>query len=388
MAESQAGERQYVAALTGLRGVAALCVFLYHYGALHPGIRLDQAVPFIGVALQFPLGFGFAGVDVFFVLSGFLLTLPFARFALGAGPRPSLTRYFKRRVLRVFPAYYAQLLIILLVGAWFVCWRAQTTPSLLAHLVMFFNIGWNPVNPLVGVWWTLPVEMGFYLLLPLLAPFMKVGRWIPILLAGIILSILYRIWAAAHFGPMSEAQAFLAASQLPGSLTEFMLGSTAALLTQSFAIREFQKPAGWVLDLMFVLGITVAAAWLMNIVLGAGAEYWRGHWSMIIAPLALGLPLAIAVLGLYWGSRLGTILLANRLMYFLGLISYSLYLWHFVVMQQIQQVAAAFYSDLSHWITFPLAVICVVGVASLSYWLVEKPFYSLRSFRESRETPV
>lgn len=386
MNDSQARERQYVAALTGLRGVAAFGVFLYHYGALHPGIRLDQLLPVIGVVLQFPLGFGFAGVDIFFVLSGFLLTLPFARSALGAGPKPSLPRYFRRRFLRVFPAYYAQLFIILLIGAWFVCWQAQTTPSFIAHLLMFFNIGWHPVNPLVGVWWTLPVEMGFYLLLPLLAPLMRPGRWIPALLAGMILSMLYRSWAAAHFGPLGGALSFLAASQLPGSLTEFLLGASAALVVQYVAINDKSKPAPWVLDLMVLLGLLIPAVWLVQIVLGAGAEYWLGHWSMIIAPLALGLPLSIAVLGLYWGSRLGTQLLANRLMYFLGLISYSLYLWHFVVLQQIQFLAGETYHDLPHWIKFPLAVTTVMLVASASYYLVERPFYTLRSFRQSRSS--
>lgn len=44
------------------------------------------------------------------------------------------------------------------------------------------------------------------------------------------------------------------------------------------------------------------------------------------------------VLGIYWGSRIGTLLCANRVVYFIGLISYSLYLWHFVVMQQILQI--------------------------------------------------
>ena len=114
--------RHYVASLTGLRGLAAIFVFLFHYSHFNPGIRLDQTVPVIGNILQFPLGFGFAGVDLFFVLSGFLLTLPFARATLTRSAHPPLAQYYKRRLLRVFPAYYAQLAIILVFGAWFITW--------------------------------------------------------------------------------------------------------------------------------------------------------------------------------------------------------------------------------------------------------------------------
>jgi peptidoglycan/LPS O-acetylase OafA/YrhL len=366
-----------------LRGVAACLVFLYHYAALHPGIRLDQAVPLVGPVLQFPFGFGFAGVDIFFVLSGFLLTLPFARYALGNAPLPNLPRYFRRRFLRVFPAYYAQFFILVLAGAWFVAWQPLTLPEFVAHLFMFFNIGWTPVRPLVGVWWTLPVEMGFYLLLPLLAPLLRPARWMAALAGGIAISIVYRYWAAAHFGPLGSDQAFLAASQLPGSLAEFLLGSSAALLTQYLALREARRPAPWLLDLAFVGGLLTPAVWLWQVVLSAGAGYWLGHWSMLVAPLAFGIPLALAIAGLYWGSRIGTWLLANRVVYFLGLISYSLYLWHFVVMQQLQKMFADTYADLPHWVTFPMAVAAVIGLASASYFLVERPFYRLQPWHKA-----
>jgi peptidoglycan/LPS O-acetylase OafA/YrhL len=375
-------DRQYIAALTGMRGFAALLVFLYHYEALHPGIRLDLAVPVIGRILQFPLGFGFAGVDIFFVLSGFLLSLPFAHSALTGQASPGLAHYFKRRFLRVFPAYYAQLFIVLAVGAWFVIWVPMKGTTFIAHLAMFFNIGWAPVTPMIGVWWTLPVEMGFYLLLPLLAPFLRPARWLPVLLIGIVISIIYRSWAAAHFGPMGSASAFLAASQLPGNLTEFLLGASAALLVQHTALNDRPRPAAWILDLFFVFGLIIPAIWLWQVVLSAGAEYWLGHWSMVVGPLALGLPLSMAVLGLYWGSRIGTFLLANRVSYFFGLISYSLYLWHFVVMQQIQSLLGEGYADLPHAVTFPLVSVAAVVVAAASYYLVERPFYRLRTFRQ------
>ena len=375
-------DRRYVVSLTGMRGIAALLVFLFHYGALHPGIRLDLAVPLVGRILQFPLGFGYAGVDIFFVLSGFLLTLPFARTALDHQPRPKLGHYFKRRFLRVFPAYYAQLIIILIVGSWFLTWTPLAPLSLAAHLLMFFNIGWDPVRPMVGVWWTLPVEMGFYLLLPLLAPFLRPARWVPVLVLGIMVSMGYRFWAAAHFGEFGAGAVFLAASQLPGFLSEFLFGASAALIAERVGRNDRVRPAAWVLDLMFIFGLLIPAVWLWQVVLSAGADYWMGHWAMIVAPSFLGLTLSMAVLALYWGSRVGTFLLANRAVYFLGLISYSLYLWHFVVIQQVQLLFADSYASLSHWVTFPLNAMAAIGVASISYYLVERPFYRLKSFSQ------
>jgi len=375
-------DRRYVVSLTGMRGIAAILVFLFHYGALHPGIRLDLTVPLVGRILQFPLGFGYAGVDIFFVLSGFLLTIPFARAALYRQPRPELGHYFKRRFLRVFPAYYTQLIIILIVGSWFLTWTPLTPLALAAHLLMFFNIGWNPVQPMVGVWWTLPVEMGFYLLLPLLAPFLRPGRWVPVLVLGVLISMGYRLWAAAHFGESGTGAVFLAASQLPGYLSEFLLGASAALIAERAGMNDRIRPPAWVLDLMFIFGLLIPAVWLWRVVLGAGADYWMGHWAMIVAPVCLGLTLSASILALYWGSRIGTFLLANRAVYFLGLISYSLYLWHFVVMQQLQLLFSDSYASLSHWVTFPLNAMAAIGVASISYYFVERPFYRLKSYSQ------
>lgn len=370
-------ERNYVASLTGLRGVAALAVFAFHYNVFNPGIRLDLSVPVIGWFLQFPLGFGFSGVDLFFVLSGFLLTLPFARAALQHQHYQPVTHYYKRRILRVFPAYYAQLFIILAVGAWFVTWHEVDGKSVLAHLFMFFYIGPEPVRPIVGIWWTLPVELSFYLVLPLLAFFLRPGRWVLLLFLCIPLSMVYRYWAASLLGAVPAQGIFLYASLLPGSLPEFLLGSSAALVVQYCDLKSINKPPPWVLDLMFVAGASLAVMWLWNVVFTYRSTYWLGHWSMIIAPAAFGLPLALMVLGLYWGSRLGRILFANPVVYYFGLISYSLYLWHFVVLQQLEVVLVELGVTLSRFPKFLLSVALVVLVSSISYFLFERPFFKL-----------
>jgi peptidoglycan/LPS O-acetylase OafA/YrhL len=381
---SQSSQRQtYVASLTGLRGVAALFVFLFHYGVLNPGIRLDLTVPIIGQVLQFPFSIGFTGVDLFFVLSGFLLAIPFARATLGNSQQPSAREYYKKRLLRVFPAYYAQLLIILVFGAWFVTWQPINGISLLAHLGMFFNIGSDPVRPMVGIWWSLPVELFFYLLLPLIASFLRPAKWLALLVICISLSLFYRLWSLEHFSTHSAGAVFLAASHLPGSLPEFLLGATAAMIVQYFELNSIKKPSPAMLDGLFLLGATLAILWLLEIVIPNGARYWSGHWSMLIAPLAFGAPLALMVLGLYWGSRIGRVLFSNPVIYFFGLISYSLYLWHFIVMQQAPIIFGETWSDLPQLLRFVYTLLLVVLVSSASYYLIERPFFQLAHRRKS-----
>jgi len=374
--------RQYVASLTGLRGMAAIFVFVFHYGYFNPGIRLDLTVPVIGKILQLPLGFGFAGVDLFFVLSGFLLSLPFARATLTRSAHPPLTQYYKRRLLRVFPAYYAQLAIILIFGAWFITWQPLGGVTLIAHLLMLFNVGWDPVRPVVGLWWTLPVELSFYLLLPFIASFMRPGKWMILLAGAVLLSMFYRLWSADHFAAAPEGAVFLAASHLPGSLPEFLLGASAAILVQWLDLRSGKRPNLWMMDGLFLIGTTLAILWLWKIVLPNGGIYWSGHWSMVIAPLALGLPLSLMVFSLYRGSRIGRWLFANPVVYFLGLISYSLYLWHFVVLQQADLVFGEGYTDMQGFPKFLITFSLVVLVSTVSYFLFERPFFRLGARRK------
>ena len=102
---------------------------------------------------------------------------------------------------------------------------------------------------------------------------------------------------------------------------------------------------------------------------------------MIIAPLALGLPLSLIVISLYWGSRIGRLLFANPVVYFIGLISYSLYLWHFVVLQQAGIVFGEAYTGMQGFTKFLVSLSLVVIVSTVSYYLFERPFFRLGARR-------
>ena len=338
----------------------------------------------VGNLLQFPLQLGWAGVDLFFVLSGFLLTLPFAYARLNGTAFPAVGHYYVRRLLRVFPAYYAQLAIILLVGGWFVTWHSLGMTALLAHLGMVFNIGPNPVSPIVGVWWTLPVELSFYLVLPWLVSSMSAPprRWPLMLALSIVLSMIYRYWSAMHYADLPIGRTAVLANHLPGSLPEFTFGATAAFLVHWLSLKGFRKPAQPMLGVLVCGGLVLAGSWMQFAVFPNSDDYWRGHWSMVCGPAAMGLFLSIAVMGLYWGSRLGRWLFANPVVYFLGLISYSLYLWHSVVLQQAPKVFGESWDDLTGLPRFLASVALVIAVATLSYYLFERPFFRLRGRRK------
>jgi peptidoglycan/LPS O-acetylase OafA/YrhL len=139
------------------------------------------------------------------------------------------------------------------------------------------------------------------------------------------------------------------------------------------------------MDGLFLFGSVLAILWFWKIVLPNGGIYWLGHWSMVIAPLALGLPLSLMVFGLYRGSRIGRWLFANPVVYFLGLISYSLYLWHFVVLQQADLVFGDAFTDMQGFPKFLVSFLLVVLVSTVSYFLFERPFYRLGARRKPQD---
>jgi peptidoglycan/LPS O-acetylase OafA/YrhL len=160
---------QFIPQIDGLRFIAIASVVLYHL----MGFLIEKAhtesfrtATMIGRALDR----GWFGVDIFFVISGFVIALPFAQHHLRGGPAVNLSRYYLRRVTRLEPPYVICItvcfvLLILVKGDVF----ADLLPHYLATLTYTHNLIYRDFSTINSVAWSLEVEIQFYLLAPLVA---------------------------------------------------------------------------------------------------------------------------------------------------------------------------------------------------------------------------
>jgi peptidoglycan/LPS O-acetylase OafA/YrhL len=160
--------------IDGLRFLAILCVVLFHSNTYilnkAPGIRLLSEHSWIYTHVFGPVFLaGQQGVELFFVISGLILSLPFARAQLGLGQKPSYLKYLKRRLTRLEPPYmlttvfffFAAIVVVKNVHA------ASLWPSLLASLTYTHNFFYPRELPRINcVLWSLEIEIQFYLLAP------------------------------------------------------------------------------------------------------------------------------------------------------------------------------------------------------------------------------
>lgn len=369
--EHASPSRDYFPALTGLRGVAAGWVVLFHWWLLAGAPRVAA----FGIDVSAVFSCGFLGVDLFFVLSGFLLGLPFLQWARGARAFPDLARFWKRRCLRVLPAYYAQLGILILAG-WLIggAWPVDLR-KLLAYLSMQF-VFFDGIAPLLnGVWWSLPVEWNFYIVLPLLGLMFARARWWLVAGGVLVAVVAFRLFCYQllledrAIGPVAYPMIL----QLPGRLDEFVFGMVAAW----FHLRRGtptprRDGCALALGVAGLLGLLMVLDGRGDIFATAAAPLIFGYATFA------GVLLALIVYAAASPLRLARVLFGGRVLAFLGTISYSLYLWHAVVFQ------VAYASGFAPWTygagitgrvllaVLPTAV--SLAIAWLSYRLTEHPF--------------
>jgi peptidoglycan/LPS O-acetylase OafA/YrhL len=397
---------QGIRALDGLRAVAALSVLVFH-GFLIRGILLANPKTIVlGQDLTFLWYFLETGVILFFVLSGFLLFLPYAQAILDGRPLPSARRFYQRRALRILPAYWLCLAILVLTQLHSFVSKAGVK-NVLVHIVLVHNL--YPIfnQAIEGPFWTLAVEAQYYLLLPLIA--WGIARIVGqtrsprrvmlciLAMAGAALAlregvaVVYGYRARLHGWPASLMDgALVAVNGTQGRYLEvFAVGMLCSLLyvivrRNGTRIRQQSiQLAGWLL-FAGALAASFVLAQRVNVrheqMLSLYYQFMQpADPEEIGGPFLIGTAYGMLVLGILFGGQALRTVFEVAPLRFIGLISYSLYLWHLpILLGSIAYFPALAPYALRVSVGLTGAALAAVAVAYASYMLIERPFLHRR----------
>ncbi len=357
MSRPQDSRFPYLPGIDALRALAVLAVFFYHaHVSWMPG--------------------GFLGVDLFFVISGYLITSLLLR-EFRAGGRVKLGRFWLRRARRLLPAVGVLIAVTMILGAIF---RSSQLDSLRGDAVssLFYFANWHFIfshqsyfeqfqSPsLFTHLWSLSVEEQFYLFWPLVfAAGMKLfgrARLALGVLAGALGSVALA-WILFDPGGDASRVYYGTDTHAVGLLAGVALGLVWSPI-ELRRNRTFGSLVGPILDLVGVLALAYVVLSFVHV-----HDYDLALWHGGYLWLALVTALLLAVLA-HPASRLGA-LLGRPAVLWLGLRSYSFYLWHWPVLALTRPGVDV---NLPRGILIPLQLALVLVLADLSYRFVELPF--------------
>jgi peptidoglycan/LPS O-acetylase OafA/YrhL len=374
--------------LTGLRGFAALWVVAFHWFAISGPRLLFVPNPFapnqpFDVTSIFTAGW--LGVHIFFCLSAFLLSFPFVAAAASNKPLPDLKHYFSRRFLRVLPAYYFQLIILLLlslIGLWEVNNQGRDMSAIALHFFMLQGVSSKAASAINDVYWTLPVEILYYLLMPImifvLSAFgvLRLRRALWLLVLVLVVVQLIRYAAFTDVAAASIPARAWRLGQLDALADVFIAGTVASMAY--YVLRDHDVARSWAVYVAIALGIIGMLALGALIHRGVMA-YWNGSRLLLTTSTVGALSTALLVVGLAFADRTKrwTLGLGTRPMQWLGSRSFSLYLWHDPVLKWTHRAfkSLGVEGDLL-WPLLFVAIPIAFLFAEISYRLVELPFQS------------
>lgn len=338
-----------------LRGLAALWVLMFHYVELAPA-------PFKQSIDSIFLHMGWNGVDLFFILSGFLIgsIIIKAQHYGAAG-------FLVRRFFRIYPAYILMVILCLwltrqeLIG---------NTKLLIAHILMIHQ--WIPGfgGAINGVLWTLGTEFEFYIIAAIIFCFpQRVSAWWWIVAVMVAISMISR--AVVYACNDNEMHRFFWATQLYGMLGMFAVGFAIA------KIRPYLE--AWIQKhflFLCVIGVVLLAVFLYWMRRHLG-NYWGFPHSVIFGRFYSSLVFGYLVLIFSSVPACMEALFKKTGAAFLGDISYGIYLVHLPVMEKLSAFFLLYFPHASSFIYLSSVLICVLILASLIYFGVEKPFILL-----------
>lgn len=353
---------QRVPPLDGLRGLAIILVMIHHFMVFDPA-------GYWGTRVAAFSEFAAHGVDLFFVLSGFLIT---SQLAQNIGRLQFATEFWVKRLAKILPLYLAAVVVVFVGLKWALLWTGhlnklrwlESTDQNWPWYVFFGSNLRNALdgrftNPALDVCWSLGIEVQFYLLAFCAARWVRRERWLALALCTIGGAFLFR--AAAWSAGANWVQILVLT---PGRLDAFAFGAVVALSRRSVA----RWPV-WPVVLLVLLP-------------------WFFDWSRarpsceLFGYSAVGLSAAILIERTLHSesTSLWVRFLSSRPLVFMGRISYSVYLIHlplraalrdgFLPERRVLDTPTAWWSQLVF--TFGTAAACVL-VGGLAWSLFEEP---------------
>jgi peptidoglycan/LPS O-acetylase OafA/YrhL len=337
--------------LDAVRGVAILVVILHNTSIIFPSFHLQRL-----------FAAGWMGVDLFFVLSGFLITGILIDTKHSEG---YFKNFYVRRCLRIWPLYYSLLFFMFLVVRFLSPSEGhrvfeQSSPWWAYPLFLqnfLIPIPTSGAGPL-GVTWSLAIEEQFYLIWPLVVRFCPFAQLRRIAIAEICFSPLLRFYLSRQHVDL-YANVFC-------RLDGLMAGALIALMVRSdgFLPSRLIKRA-W-LCLFIALPLAFVALALTA-------------WWIVFSLTALA-SASFVYLSLFSSQKWLQEVMTNRFMVYTGTISYGLYLLHKIPFGIVKSL----HLDRHPLLALPFILAASYGIAALSWNLLEKPFLKLKRFFESK----
>jgi len=371
--------QDHLPVLDGIRGIAILFVLLNHFSSseMEPALRTGS---WIERAYNTFVHAGGCGVDLFFVLSGFLITRILIR---ARGKKKAWRNFYSRRALRIFPLYYFALtLVLVLVPA--VSKEAGTAiVDIRRHQIWLWTYT-NNYLPWLGVelqqswlnldhFWSLAVEEQFYLVWPFLVFWLPARRiyWV---LGGVVLTAVVTKLFSLHAGNRMATY-----MMTPCRFDALAMGAAIAYLAaRPGGLASFLPTARWLLvgsagTLVLIGAVSHSASWL----------WWTTALVHTVFPVLFAAVLAHAIEA---RPRILRRVLSIGFLRFFGKYSYGIYVWHGLMLPLFPMLLpVTWFEDLVGNRLAGVLVFTVVAtgfsvIAALVSWtFVESPFLSLKS---------
>jgi peptidoglycan/LPS O-acetylase OafA/YrhL len=370
--------RGRVGALDGLRGVAILLVLMVHLVSMGAAPQHPKIIMW---ALLRVMYYGWTGVDLFFVLSGFLIT------GILIDSKTS-TNYFKtfymRRVLRIFPIYYLTLFVLLALEPVFAStqpWLRALYPNPASWVSFFFYYQnwWMPIcqpgETILSHFWSLGVEEQFYMIWPACVLLAAPRRLKWVCLIGSLCALTLR-FILAEPGTGSELIISITATRADALL----IGCFLAMVVRNPDWLRRVKPASPYVFSFSLLGLGAIGYF--------GHELWsRGYFTETLGFTLIACAYGYVVLWAFLQNGTGSILdrvLNTAVLCMFGKYSYGIYVYHLIIFLVLARIFHTYSWYGQSFVPSMLACFAFIGVslgvAALSFHFIETPFLSMKKY--------